>query len=736
MKFNKESFYNFFTNTFIRYLFSYLLIFFVLISGFFTIIRNQITNLYYQQLTVQSQERLNNIAQRFTDEMNALDSINVALKADINVMSAENNNNKYFNYQVFQELNKFSTGKTFIDSIVYYNKQYDIIVSPGILTTYTDNGVRFLEDPYLTFDYSSLLNSTSNQLSYLANDNTGYFIFFPSNSIYENQLVFFIIDQWEIKQLCKSISSAELPAIALVDYKKNIIAGYNTEMLLPYLDIYDAEDGIYPIDNHTSLRVCTNITNGCIILALISNDLLLEQVEEVFQPIYKVLTVLGGIGLLLVLYSMYCTYLPLKILTRKLTPDSCREHNHLNVLEQAFTETSQQNKQMAEKLKNYQLSMKKTILDSIMTANQPEGNNTIASIDKFYSMEPNNHIFTVHMQVPQAPIPYERIIPLFQEFFTEDTPCIILEMTENTVTFLLCYSGTAPYEQENFHLFLMDLHQKYGYHSAVSNSSFSPMDIPAMYESGKKASILWDQNPVVFVDDIDAVLTSENTMDYPYDMLTELTCALANTNFAEAERCINNLYHTIDSFKHSEELISNFFIRYVLSDVLYAIINAMNDCNIKLDTYKNLYLETLYYCRSFPYDEKKEAIKSNIQQLLEQFSEYIKQKFDIDNQLRRLIAENFMNPDISITYIAEHFHISVAYASLLVKRSTGLNFSEYLWELRMVKAKELLLTTQESVDAISVKVGYLNPSSFRRKFKQEVGITPSTYREITGHNKI
>lgn len=729
MKMKKEALYNFFTNTFIRYLFSYLLILFVLISGFVTIIRSQLTGLYFQQLTLQSREKLDNIAQHFADEMASLNSISVAVKADMNTLQTENSRTKYLDYQIFTELNKFSTGKTLIDSIVYYNKRWNILVSPGILTAYTENGIRFLEDSSLVFDYSGLLNCASNQLVYLKGEDDSYLIFFPTNSVYDNHLLFFVVNQREMSQLCKNISSADLPAVAFVDSAKNIIAGYNTEMLLPHMDKYRTKDGLYPIDDHTSIRVCTDLTEGCMMLALVSNDLLLAQVDAVFRPIYKVLLVLTCVGFLLVLFSMCFTYRPLKVLTRKLKPDSRREHNHLSVLEQTFSEASQQNREMKEKLEKYQLTMKKSILNSILTENQPEGNHTPDNIDKFYSMEPDNHIFMITMQTPQAPIPYERIISLFRTVFTEDTPCIILEMTDRLVTFLLCYTGSVPEKWEKLHILLTDLSEKEGCCFAVSDSSSSPMDIPSMYESCKKISTLWEQNPVVFATDKEASGALENVMNYPYDTIGALTDALADADLETAGRRIDELYQIIDTSGHSADSMSCFFIRYILSDMLYTIINAMNDCNIRPDTYKNLYLETLYYCRSFPYQEKEEAIKINMSRLLEQLSESVRQKSDIDHQLRLLIEENYSNPDISISYIAEYFHISTAYASLLVKRSAGLNFSDYLWEFRLKKAKELLTTTQESVDSISIKVGYLNPSSFRRKFKQETGITPSAYRE-------
>ncbi len=66
--------------------------------------------------------------------------------------------------------------------------------------------------------------------------------------------------------------------------------------------------------------------------------------------------------------------------------------------------------------------------------------------------------------------------------------------------------------------------------------------------------------------------------------------------------------------------------------------------------------------------------------------------------------------------------------SYLFKKEIGENFLDYVWTMRLEKAKELLLTTDILIDDISTAIGYLNPSSFRRKFKQSVGLTPSQYR--------
>ena len=55
----------------------------------------------------------------------------------------------------------------------------------------------------------------------------------------------------------------------------------------------------------------------------------------------------------------------------------------------------------------------------------------------------------------------------------------------------------------------------------------------------------------------------------------------------------------------------------------------------------------------------------------------------------------------------------------------GRNFSDYLWELRLEKSKELLIKTQLYINEISEAVDCNAVSSFRRKFKQETNLTPS-----------
>ena len=92
------------------------------------------------------------------------------------------------------------------------------------------------------------------------------------------------------------------------------------------------------------------------------------------------------------------------------------------------------------------------------------------------------------------------------------------------------------------------------------------------------------------------------------------------------------------------------------------------------------------------------------------------------------IAENYRDPNLSLTMLAQHFGLTEPYLSKRFKQHVGVNFSAYLEQQRISRAHELLRTTGMSVQAISDSVGYANIRSFRRAYIRVVGCPPSADR--------
>ena len=95
--------------------------------------------------------------------------------------------------------------------------------------------------------------------------------------------------------------------------------------------------------------------------------------------------------------------------------------------------------------------------------------------------------------------------------------------------------------------------------------------------------------------------------------------------------------------------------------------------------------------------------------------------------LTRYLQEHLAE-EISLSVLAEQFHLNAQYISQLFKSEIGVNFLAYLTSIRMEKAKRLLLTTPLSIAEVAEQSGYGDYRVFTKVFKKSEGVTPSQYR--------
>ncbi|MGN0994679.1 MAG: helix-turn-helix domain-containing protein, partial [Butyricicoccus sp.] len=93
------------------------------------------------------------------------------------------------------------------------------------------------------------------------------------------------------------------------------------------------------------------------------------------------------------------------------------------------------------------------------------------------------------------------------------------------------------------------------------------------------------------------------------------------------------------------------------------------------------------------------------------------------------VNKNFMWEQMSLELLSRQFNVSIHFISMSFQTVAGANFSQYLTGLRMNYAKELLRTTEKTLREITADIGYVDESSFSRKFKAMFGVTPGQYRK-------
>jgi two-component system response regulator YesN len=109
------------------------------------------------------------------------------------------------------------------------------------------------------------------------------------------------------------------------------------------------------------------------------------------------------------------------------------------------------------------------------------------------------------------------------------------------------------------------------------------------------------------------------------------------------------------------------------------------------------------------------------------------QKYDAGAITRavRYMKEHYAEP-LPLQQVASHVHLNAAYFSHLFKKETGSSFVNYLIELRMERAKQLLACTAMNVTEVAGTVGYDLPNYFAKLFKQSTGFSPKEYRRQKG----
>ncbi len=143
------------------------------------------------------------------------------------------------------------------------------------------------------------------------------------------------------------------------------------------------------------------------------------------------------------------------------------------------------------------------------------------------------------------------------------------------------------------------------------------------------------------------------------------------------------------------------------------------ELNIKADLLKLLAIIAREY--------EKQDVNEDNHELFERYRDAI-------NSAIQFIHENYTR-QIYIDEVCKIAMMSQPYFSHLFKQMTGKTFVEYVNNLRIRNACELLLETSMTISEICFSVGFNDTTYFNKVFKKETGLAPSIYRSLSTSGK-
>ena len=148
-------------------------------------------------------------------------------------------------------------------------------------------------------------------------------------------------------------------------------------------------------------------------------------------------------------------------------------------------------------------------------------------------------------------------------------------------------------------------------------------------------------------------------------------------------------------------------------------------------------LEQLKHLYSYPcisgYEEQFMTWMENLAEKLNHKFEDYKNKQKIQ-QAVIYIRENY-DKDLNMAVVSNYISMNYSLFSYAFKQYTGTNFVNFLKEIRMEKAKELLENTDLRIIEISQRIGYENEKHFMKIFKATCGVSPTEYRRNMQYKK-
>lgn len=128
-------------------------------------------------------------------------------------------------------------------------------------------------------------------------------------------------------------------------------------------------------------------------------------------------------------------------------------------------------------------------------------------------------------------------------------------------------------------------------------------------------------------------------------------------------------------------------------------------------------------------EEFKEHILFILKLTMEQTHPQLDNSNSVIDQVKKFMEEHMSNHKLTRDDIANHVYLNPDYLTRIFKKKTGFSISAYLQQVRMEKAKQLLIHTELSISTISLECGYTNFSYFSTLFKNSTSLNPKEFRK-------
>ena len=266
-----------------------------------------------------------------------------------------------------------------------------------------------------------------------------------------------------------------------------------------------------------------------------------------------------------------------------------------------------------------------------------------------------------------------------------------------------------------------DAHDQYAI--GISDVFNGTASIPVAYQEAKhswESALAWQNAAVVF----NTSLSQQYSCNYfvSYTLLDSLYQAIITNQKEVALKIFDQL--VADNFDNSKIGRQRMLCcQQFFSDILGVLVRISNEFDIHAIIESYLSMNT-----SISLKKRIALLRDAVIECCE-FIPVHEYDNDLINAIFEYCEKHYDDYQLSLSLLADQFHLSKSSISKYFKANLGINFSTYIEKLRIQHAEKLILENKLSVREIAEKAGYQNITTFYNAFRKVNKCTPTEWRQ-------
>ena len=250
------------------------------------------------------------------------------------------------------------------------------------------------------------------------------------------------------------------------------------------------------------------------------------------------------------------------------------------------------------------------------------------------------------------------------------------------------------------------------YHTDIGESSKAYLEAETAFDN----HLLTDNSKIIRFRDV-AQKDYINLLQENY--LQRLKYAIRASDNTAVEVAVKDICNKI-----SGENVSLYTFRILYNDIIHVLLAEWTGDKSEFENFYSVFsLSQCYNMQDF-----NDLLCDVCKVIIDNRSGKEIKNSQIVEQAIAYMQEHFADPELTMNALADYLKVSSVTLAVEFKNEMDVRPSDYLSNLRMEKAKELLSTTNMLVREVSLAVGYEDDHVFTRRFKKYTGMTPGQYR--------